>query len=223
MKIFSINCINSRIENLKLILPNILEQADKLYINFIGVDKLPEIPYIKNNKKIIINQFFKGGSELRFFNYDNCNNDSYYFTIDDDIIYPKDYSEKLINVIKTNNNNVVCCVHGSDIDLNLKSNYYKNKITYNFKNKLEENKIVMIPGVGTSCFYCNKVKINLLDFEVSNMSDVYISSFLYNQKIPIISIKRNNMWLMPIPTKGKTIWGNNPYDEIDKLINKTFK
>jgi hypothetical protein len=220
-KVFSLNCIQSRFSNLELILPNILCQTDILYINLIGTKK---ILYKFNNDKIRVNTFYNGGSELRFFNYDDCDDDTYYFTIDDDIVYPIDYSDKLIENMINFNNKVVCCVHGCNIDLSLNKNFLNlNRKVFHFKNALETNRKIMIPGVGTCCFYTGTVKINILNFEISNMSDIYICSFLYKQKIPVISIKRNNMWLKPLNTNDKTIWGNNPYNEIDNLILQTFK
>lgn len=220
MIIFSLNILQSRANNLEIILPNILKQSDFIYVNLIG---FREIPKILLNEKIKINNFFNGGSELRFFNYNDCNEDDYYFTIDDDIIYPENYVDVVISNMKAYNNDVVCCIHGSIVNLEQKKDYYKrNRIVYHFKNELIENKKVIFPGVGTSCFYGKKFKINLTDFKASNMSDIYVGCFLYQQNIPIISIKRKNNWLLPIITNDKTIWGNNNHEKIDEMINKTF-
>jgi hypothetical protein len=220
-KIFSLNIISSRESNLKIILPNILDQCDLLYVNLIGFNKIPDI-LLNNN--LIISKITKGGSELRFFYYNCCEDDTYYFTIDDDILYPKNYAERLIENMKKYENKVVCCVHGCNINLQQSVDYYKRgRTVYHFKKELKEDTKVMIPGVGTSCFYKGLVKINLEDFKISNMSDPYLGYFLLKQKISIISIKRESMWLKPLLTNDKTIWGNNPYKEIDNLINNTFK
>lgn len=221
-KIFSINVITSRLNHLKSIISNILPQCDTLYINFMGCRSIINI----SSEKIKINYFERAGSELRFFNYNDCDDDTYYFTIDDDIIYPRNYANIMIENMKLYNNEVVCCVHGSNINLNKSKDFYKDRngrIVYHFKEKLNQNTRVMIPGVGTSCFYKKNVKIRLEDFKTPNMSDVYVASFLKKQSIPIISIKRNDNWLIPIQTNDRSIWGNNPYEEIDKLINKSFK
>jgi len=222
MNVFSLNVIKKREGNLNNIIPNILKQADILYINLIGFDNIPKIC---KHKKIKINNFKFGGSELRFFNYnDYIKNDTYYFTIDDDIIYPDNYSDILIENMLKYNNDTVCCVHGSNVDLSKDSKFYEEgKTCFHFKRKLLINTEVLIPGVGTSCFYTQKCKINIKDFKVKNMSDVYVASFLYKQNIKIISIKREEMWLKPLPKIEPVIWKNNPYKEIDNIINKTFK
>lgn len=207
-----------RKSNLELIIPKIIEKCDFIFVNLIGYS---EVPKILENKKIKINFFETGGSEIRFFDYNSIPNDSYYFTIDDDILYPENYSEIMISNMKEYNNNVVCCVHGSNIDKNLTSGFYKkNRRVFHFKNSLLTNTEVMIPGVGTSCFYKGKTNINLENYKVRNMSDTYTACFLAEQGIKRISIKRDSNWLKPLNEFGVSIWGNNPHEEIDKMINK---
>jgi hypothetical protein len=218
MIIFSISATPNREKNLSVILPNILKQSDLLFVNLINYKYVPEI---LNHKKIMINRFDNAGSEIRFFDYTNIPNDSYYFTIDDDILYPENYSEIMISNMQDHNNNVVCCVHGSNIDKNLTSDFYKkNRQVFHFKDSLLNNTEVMIPGVGTSCFYKEKTKINIDNYKVSNMSDTYTACFLAEQSIKRISVKREKNWLKPLDEFGSRIFGNNPYHEIDNMINK---
>ena len=218
MIIFSLATTQNREKNLESIIPNILQQSDLIYVNLVGYKSTPEI--LKNNK-IVINRFEEAGSEIRFFNYNDILKDSYYFTIDDDILYPKDYTYKIINNMKIYNNEVVCCVHGSNIDKNLNGGFYKkNRKVFHFKEELSNNIEVMIPGVGTSCFYKGSTKINIEDYKVRNMSDTYTACFLAEQNIKRISIKRENVWLKPLNEFGSKIFGNNPHEEIDKMINK---
>lgn len=218
---YSMASIPKRISNLEIILPLILNQCDLLFINLVSYNSIPNL---LKNKKIIINSFNNVGSEIRFFDYNSIPNDSYYFTIDDDILYPEDYSEIMISNMQEHNNNVVCCVHGSNIDKNLTSDFYKkNRQVFHFKDSLLNNTEVMIPGVGTSCFYKEKTKINIDNYKVSNMSDTYTACFLAEQSIKRISIKREKNWLKPLNEFGSRIFGNNPYVSIDEMINKYKK
>jgi hypothetical protein len=218
MIIFSLSTIFERKDNLLSIIPNIINQCDLLYVNLINYKNIPEILL---QKKIIINRFKNKGSEIRFFDYSDCEDDSYYFTIDDDILYPENYSEIMILNMKEYNNKVVCCVHGSNIDKNLQNDFYKkNRQVFHFKDSLMENTDVMIPGVGTSCFYKGTTKIDIENYKVRNMSDTYTGCFLADQSIRRISIKRNVNWLRPLNEYGSKIFGNNPHEEIDRMISK---
>jgi hypothetical protein len=218
MIIFSLATTQNREENLESIIPNILQQCDLIYVNLVGYKKNPEI---LKNKRIIINIFEQAGSEIRFFNYNNVPDDCYYFTIDDDILYPKDYTEVMINNMKLYNNENVCCVHGSNIDKSMEKDFYKkNREVYHFRKELKQNVNVMIPGVGTSCFYKKNMKLKISDYKTKNMSDTYTACFLAEQNVKRISVKRPENWLEPMQEFGSKIFGNNPHEEIDKMINK---
>jgi hypothetical protein len=210
--------ISERSENLEVIIPIIIEQCDLLFINLISYK---EVPKILNNKKIIINKFESAGSEIRFFNYNNIPEESYYFTIDDDILYPESYTTTMLDNMKIYNNRSVCCVHGSNIDRSLERGFYKkNRKVFHFKDELIENREVMIPGVGTSCFYKRNMKLNISDYKTKNMSDTYTACFLAEQNVKRVSVKRPSNWLIPLNEHGVRIYGNNPHEEIDKMINK---
>jgi len=218
MIIFSLATTQNREKNLESIIPNILQQSDLIYVNLIGYTNTPEI--IKN-KKIIINRFEQAGSEIRFFDYNECEDDTYYFTIDDDILYPTNYSDVMISNMKLYDNENVCCVHGSNIDKSMQKDFYKkNREVYHFRKELKQNVNIMIPGVGTSCFYKRNMKLNISNYKTKNMSDTYTGCFLAEQNVKRISIKRESNWLIPLDEHGVRIYGNNPYEEIDKMINK---
>lgn len=224
MVVFSLNSIYNREKNLEYIIPNLVNQVDILYINLIGYPNNYILPKVLKNDKIRITFLESGGSETRFIKYNDCVDDTYYFPVDDDIIYPKNYASYLISKMFHYNNNAVCCIHGSDINLNLDKDFYKTgKTTIHFTKELGEDTKVVIPGVGTSCFYKGNVDINMNDFKHQNMSDPYIATFLYKQKIDVVCVKRGANWLSRFDECGSSIWKNNPYKEIDKLFIEVFK
>lgn len=225
MIVFSLNVIKKRLSNLEIILPSIIKQSDILYVNLIGYIESPyNIPNILINDKIIINKLGDVGSEYRFYNYNDCVDDTYYFTIDDDILYPLDYSSIMINNMVKYNNDSICCVHFSTLISIENDNLYKNdRIVYNFKKKLNENRKIMIPGVGTSCFYKKNHKLNINSFKTPNMSDPYVAHFAKIQNVDIYAVKREELWLKPLNEYNSSIFGNSPYSIVDKLLKNTFK
>jgi hypothetical protein len=211
----------NRVKNLDIILPNILQQCDVLHVNLIGYSSKYTLPSILINDKIKISKFEKVGSEFRFFHYNNYI-DSYYFTIDDDILYPIDYSDKMIFGMKSHNNNSIYCVHGTTPDVKKLYNVWANRPSYPFQSKLNYDSRVLAPGVGTSCFYTSTLKIDMDWFEYPNISDAYLCCFAYNQNVPIYSIKRENRWLRQLEEFGTHIWGTHPHNIIDNIIHKSF-
>lgn len=222
--VFSLNSIYKREENLKFIIPNLVKQCDVMHINLIGYPKEYIPKGIITHNKVLINFLEEGGSETRFLNYNDYEDDTYFFTLDDDIMYPKNYSEILINKMKEYNNSSIICVHGSIINLKQDKDFYKTgRLVYHFTNHLESDKKVIIPGVGTSCFYKGNFELNINDFKNKNMSDPYVGVFAYKQNVDVICIKRSDNWLKIYDEKGVSIWGNNPFEEIDKLFNENLK
>lgn len=218
--------ISEREKNLEIIVPIIAKQADVFYVNCIGHIFVPAI--LLEYKNIVVNKFRAKGAEAKFTNYNDINGDDYFFTIDDDILYPDDYSDIIIKNMIKYNNEAVCCVHGSNINMNQSSGFHNRKgplgrKLHHFVNELSENRQVTIPGTGTACFHKKNFKLNPEDLIIPNMVDSYIGCFLHEQNIPIYSIKREAQWLKAIPTGGREIYGNNPNKEIDALYIKTFK
>lgn len=217
MVIFSMANIVERRNNLEDIINILLPQCDIFHLNLINYDE--KINLDIKSKKIIYHYYSDAGSEIRLIHYSKYTN-GYYFTIDDDILYPKNY----VDVMLSNMNiNPIVCVHGSIINLNKTEKYYENRKVYHFSRHLNKTTKVMFPGVGTSAFDISKIKINHIDFKIKNMSDIYIGVFSAQQNITPISINRSKNWLTPLPEYNVRIFGNNPHEEIDKIINKNKK
>ena len=221
--IFCLNSIPQREENLKKIVPTILNQADKFYVNLVNYDHTPKV--LTGNPKFVVNHLKNAGSEIRFLYYNDIGPEDYYFTIDDDIRYPHNYASVLIKNVEKYNHKALCSVHGTILDLKQDRNFYgSTRSGYNYKRPLAENAQVMLPGCGTLCISKRSgFKINMDDFKVKNMSDAYIGAWAHKQGIPVYAIARKKRWLKMLPQKGNSIWGNNPYKEVDKIINECFK
>lgn len=210
--------IPERIKNVPIIISKILPQCDFLYVNLVGFSAVPDF---LAHEKIIVNIFERGGSEVRFFNYVEQDPNTYFFTVDDDILYPADYTEKMVSAMAAYDNLAVICVHGSIVDLTRNENYYsEGRKVYSFKSYLPHERMVMLPGVGTSCFFRSNVLIDYSDFVHKNMSDVFVGVFLAKQRVKIFATKRESDWLIQLPTYGRSIWGNNPNIFIDMVINE---
>ena len=219
-KVFCINSMYKRKDNLARIIPNILKQADVVHVNLIGY-KNKAIPDVLRKGKVKVKHLDKAGSETRFLYY-NDYKDAYYFTIDDDILYPSDYSEKMIKKMKEYNDKVVCTVHGTIPNFQKKKRIWDGRKSHPFQKGLIGDVRVIVAGVGTSCFNTSVVKINMEDFTVPNISDAFVCTFLHKQNIPVVCIARKGGWLRALNEYGVHIWGTHPHDKIDEIIKEAF-
>jgi hypothetical protein len=217
MVVFSLSAIPERSSNLDSIVPIILGQCDLLIANLVGYESVPNI---LDHPKIKINKFESAGSEIRFYDYYNVPDDCYYFTIDDDILYPEDYTERMLEGMSRYENRRVCCVHGSNLNLGMNSGFYTKRRVFHFSERLAKDTKVMIPGVGTSCFFKGTMDIDIGRYSVRNMSDAYTACFMAEQGIGRVSVSREKGWLKPLEEFGRRIYGNNPHSDIDELIRR---
>jgi hypothetical protein len=216
MVAYSLASISERSENLPLVIDSVIGQCDILFLTLIGYDSVPNIP----SGNIRSRKIDSAGSEIRFYDYSNVPDDCYYFTIDDDILYPKDYTERMLEGMSRYENRRVCCVHGSNLDLSMNSGFYSKRRVFHFSERLAKDTRVMIPGVGTSCFFKGTMNIDIGRYSVRNMSDAYTACFMAEQGIGRVSVSREKGWLKPLEEFGRMIYGNNPHSDIDELIRR---
>lgn len=128
------------------------------------------------------------------------------FTLDDDFIYPSDYVEKFLRIFDLFSYNACLCVHGS-LFTNVPIYYYERSITYVSHRYNRYNNIVNIVGSGTAAFPLSLYKNVKYNFNGSVFVDLNISLHSLYNKIPIVSIIRDNNWIMPIKVPG--LWEEN--------------
>lgn len=220
MVVISMNVLPQRAHNLKRSIPKLVKQCDVLKINLVNFDKEPEILY--NYDNIEIHHFNNVGSEYKFVHYNSVGCDDYYFTVDDDILYPDDYVDRHIDVMESYES-AITCVHGSILNLNVNKNYNNYRKIFLFAQKLDEHTQVHICGSGTTCIKGSVLNFSMDDFDTKNMDDYYISSFAKEQNVGIVCMKRERNWMQPMDEGGIHIWGNTPNDAVDKLVERTFK
>jgi hypothetical protein len=118
------------------------------------------------------------------------NEDEYYFTLDDDIIYPSDYVEKTLPLIGDR----IVTYHGK-ILVGKNLGYYGKHKFYSYYKGLSKQKKIDIMGTGVSAFDTNVFKPNLWRTPNFKMTDLLISFEAHLYNIPIISPKKEAGWL----------------------------
>lgn len=221
--IVGIASIPTRENGLLTVLENLSPQVDKIYVWLNGYKNIPKTPY--NNIEFITSEKNIGAlAKLKILDHVK-EKDFYYFTCDDDIIYPKNYIEYFRrNYIS----NTIISAHGKYFnDFPIKS--YKGgdvKRLY-FGGEVKKLEKTHIPGTGVCLMDSNIArKIPYNSFTTHNMLDVWVGCWAHTHDIKQYVIPHPPGWIKPNPTVSQTnsIWSQvsrNDTQQI-KIINHYF-
>lgn len=186
--------VPARVDQLALAVRSIVEQVDALHVYLNGYD---EVPAFLNHPKIHVSRSQDHGDlrdtgkfwSLRCADYD------YYFSLDDDIVYPPNYVSTLVAKIEQYERKAVVGVHGADL-LPEVTSYIRDRDVVHCLMANESDRAVDIIGTGTAAFHKDTLKIGLEDFQMHGMTDVWFSLAAFHQRVPCIAVQRRANWLM---------------------------
>lgn len=207
--IFGIASTPLREDTLELTLRSILSQADEVRVYLNNYETVPA--YLKHPTAFIRKKDFDKirifrsqeygdlGSLGKHFIQPNEELKGYRFTIDDDILYPPDYVDRMISEIERYGRKAVVGVHAAQLRLPIKTYYTSlNTSQTRFEKALSENKHVHVLGSGTMAYHTDTVNIDQNFFEAKNYDDPQISAHLQKQGISRVAIARRYKWLVNI-------------------------
>lgn len=173
----------SRFESLLSTLDSIKGQFDEVRIYLNNYSNVPE--ELQSYTTHIGQDLTDNG---KFFWSSNSN--EYYFTLDDDIIYPPDYVEKTLPLIGDR----VVSYHGRRLT-GLDKQYYDNHKVYIYNDELETERKLDVLGTGVMAFDTDYFTPTLWKTENHKMTDLLIALEAHMWNIPIVCLPRKNNWL----------------------------
>ena len=213
MKLITANMatIPSRLDIALKAIDSIYDQVQLVRVYLNNFKHYPK-EMLDNRIKLLIGEDLRSAGKF----YWSMEKDQYYFSIDDDFIYPKDYVDGHLELLKKYNNQVVVTLHGKILHKLPLKNYFqkgiKKKYKYHWFKNLNYNTLVHILGTGVSAFDTSIIRINRKNFKYLYMDDIEVSMQLQKQKVPIIVRKHEKDYLIGL--KPKTIKGVKPlYEE----------
>ena len=111
--------------------------------------------------------------------------DSWIFSVDDDLIYNKYYIEDTIQRM-TENNYKIASYHGRSFNSHPLESYYRDScIKYRCLQEVKEDAVVEFGGTGVMAFHTSNFKPSLDIFKRANMSDIWVGIEAKKQGIDI--------------------------------------
>lgn len=120
----------------------------------------------------------------------------YVFLVDDDILYPRDYCEKMIEHLQRYGGCVG--VHGCVLNKKVE-NYFRDRKVFHFTSSVLKHPPigVHVLGTGTTAYRSGDFDIDPSYPKAKNMLDIFFALKAQEQKIPMKIINRRRFWLKP--------------------------
>jgi len=187
--------VKGREEALKETVNSIINQVDKLIIYQNGYKEI--FDFLKNDKIEVYSSIETGidmGDAGKFYKLSEYKN-NYYFSIDDDLIYPSDYVKVSLENLINYKNEIIVTYHGRTLLENAKSYYKDAKIKHKCLDTVNYYDFVHFGGTGVMAFHTSFVKINFNYFKHPNMADIWVGLFARENNIPILVIPHTSNWI----------------------------
>ena len=183
--IVGIATIPQRKQMLERTIKSLLPQVDRIIVSLNNYTHIPEFlkhPQIKatiTDNKIGDSYKFAGATT----------ESAYFFTCDDDLIYPENYISYLKSQIIKMGYRALVSLHGRNMKPRPISHYYKDAIhkvrcLADYKNTTQ----IDVPGSGVSGWHTDFLKVDISQINTANMGDIWLAKFATEQNVPMYAI-----------------------------------
>jgi hypothetical protein len=219
MTIAGIATLKTRAVSFKQTIESIYPQVDRIYAVLNNYDRIPA--WLKKYNKVIAILGSNHGDAGKFLFVGICDN-SYYFSFDDDLVYPADYVDMMKQRI--DKYHCICSLHGKKYKYPIsdwRKDFYVN---IRCLDDVTDDIPVHVGGTGVMAFHTNDFKLSISDFDRPNMADVLLAKVAAKQGVPIMGISHHKGYLKYIPPEDTPIWHQNIDGEYQTgIINEFLK
>lgn len=209
-RIFNVASYKRRGALIKM-LESIYDQADVINV-IINIDNKSEIPNAINFCIFLQDSFPDKLQAYHLFNYQYGDSakflflpfvNGYFFTVDDDLLYPPDYAEKLIEKYEQFNGDRIVALHGRNFKQWPIDSYYNSPFdAYRVLGDVKDDVLVEFAGTCTTMWHTDLLRFYPADIKSINMGDIWLSFFSKQKNIPIMVIAHESGWVNYLLDKG---------------------
>ncbi|MDV6328080.1 glycosyltransferase [Idiomarina sp. Sol25] len=192
--------IESRKNALIKVVDSIYKQVDELNIYQNGYKDTSFICDPDNKVNIVssIDTSIDKGDAGKFYFVDNSKN-CLYFSLDDDLLYPKDYVSRSIDFMQRNPECSVFSYHGKIFKPNASDWFREILVNVRCTDEYLETHDVQFGGTGVMFFDTSDFNLSFKDFEKENMADVFVGLKALSCGKRIVALPHEKDWVSIVP------------------------
>ncbi len=216
--------IKSREHILQKVINSLINQVDSIHVYLNDYDKVPQ--FLQNNSKITfyLGKIYKDrGDTGKFFAISKVE-EGYFFSCDDDLIYPEDYVEHTVEILKSFKNRVIVTYHGVLLNDGQLRSYYHDRKQIHYSRFQRISIPIHIGGTGVMAFHVKTFKPDTTLFLYPNMADIWVGLQAQEKRISMICAPRPMNWIKaePLPL-SETIYGSKKNHDIQTQVLNEWK
>ncbi len=135
-------------------------------------------------------------------------------TVDDDIHYPPDYVETMVDAVNRYDGEAIVGIHGCVLPVGEAvkdwDEYRTNRRVHWFRRPVSTDLPVNIVGTGTMAYDASRIAFDWTKYQQQRMVDIHVAVEAQRKGIPMITPPRGREWMVPIdPDEGdsaESIW-----------------
>lgn len=216
-RVAAIATMASRLHTFERMLAGIHRQVDRV---FVYLDGHPEPPaFLQGLERVSV-----FGAEAtaalhasaRFLCLRELTTPSVVAVVDDDILYPDDYLDRLAALLDELGGDAVCGVHGR-IFLPPHQSYFRDATTAHFARAVSRPSHVHEVGAGTSAFVSDRLPIDPHQWDRHDMDDIMLATEAQMRGLPRFVVARPAGWLRPqAQAQADSLWESARKDESEQ-------
>eukprot|EP00871_Galdieria_phlegrea_P005732 jgi/Galph1/646/GphlegSOOS_G5383.1 len=185
-----------RIELLYDSIESLAHQIDKLYLYLNDYESVPSFLHTDFIHIFSSQQEETGdlGDNGKFYSIPSSD---FHFTADDDIIYPEDYVDSMLEAFQSLRQPAILGVYGIILNQEklFRQDYFHSRIVVSLDSFIPYPCQVHIIGTGAMLFQPRQINLSLKHFQYQNMADIYVSIFAKRNNITLTVINHTSNWL----------------------------
>jgi hypothetical protein len=208
--ICGIASIPGREESLERVLDSLISQVDYIFL-VLNYGEHPRPQYLDKYTNVwwVVCDNSKG--DAMKFASTRFSGDGYYFSCDDDLIYPPDYVQYMCS--KVDQYKSIVTLHGKRYDI-VPVKSFRRDFTANIHclHHCYIDTEVHVGGTGVMAFHTDTFKVYRSMLPEKNMADVQIALLAKQQGVKIIAVAHEGNYLKYIDQGNRTIWRQSKND-----------